>query len=107
MAEEIIELKRNLSHILASATDEGPELTIGDTILKFKPRVTFGAYTRLQAGLNDEESDKFQVMVKYVKQLLASDPDEFEALLDEIDVSGVGEIVGAISEIYAGFQQKS
>ena len=108
MAEnDLIEVKRNLSHIVISAEAEGPELTIGDTVLKFKAKVPVGTFARYTRAQLDENSDTVTAIIQYIESLLVSPKEDFYSILDNIEIDGLGEILSALNEIYTGFQPKS
>lgn len=96
------QFKRNLDHILTDST-QGPEITIGDTVLKFKAKAPVSALGALIAHENRVEG-----MSEYIrKTLLPGQEDEFNALLDIIDVEGLSEILNALGEGYTSFPAKS
>lgn len=97
------QFKRNLSHIQIDHEKTGPELTIGDTVLQFKAKPPVSALGTL---IGDE--NRVNGMIGYIRKTLVPGQDEkFDALLDEIDIEGLSEILNALGEGYTSFPDQS
>lgn len=97
------QFKRNLDHIKIDKTEVGPEITIGDTVLRFKPKAPVSALSSLIGSENRVEGMSTYIL----KTLEPGQEDAFVALLDEIDIEGLGEILNALGEGYTSFPEKS
>lgn len=96
------QLNRNLSHILIPKKI-GPKITIGSTVLKFKKKAPVSALAILVGTQNQVDS-----MSGYIKGcLVAGQEGAFDSLMDDIDLAGLGEIMGALSEAYTSFPEES
>ena len=96
------QFKRNLTHILIGS-GKGPELTIGETVLSFKAKAPVKALAALVS--NDNKVDG---MKQYILLALKKGQEEaFEAVLDDIDIEGLGEILEALGEGYTSFPEAS
>lgn len=94
---------RNLSHILISTDEKGPEITIGLDVFTFKPHAPVSA---LAALIGDD--NRIEGMRKYLLGALTPGQEEkFAALLDKIDIDGLGEILNVLGEGYTSFPEKS
>jgi hypothetical protein len=101
--EVLVQFKRNLDHIQINTKELGPELTIGKTVLKFKTKPPVSALGALVGNEN-----RVQGMEQYIEKcLLAGQEDAFTAILDEIDIEGLSEILNALGEGYTSFPEKS
>lgn len=99
----VAQFKRTLDHILINPVLAGPELTIGETVLTFKKKAPVRALSALVGN-----SNQIEAMTEYVRLCLVKGQDEaLEALLNEIDVEGLGEILNILSEAYTSFPEKS
>lgn len=97
------QFRRNLDHILIGSGDIGPELTIGDTVLRFKSKAPVKA---LAALIGDD--NRVQGMITYILGVLQPGQEEaFTTLLDSIDVEGLGEILEKLAEGYTSFPAQS
>ena len=98
----LAQFKRNLNHILIG-TVAGPEITIGDTVLTFKAKAPVTALAKLVGTDNRVEG-----MIEYIKLTLVPGQEEvFGALLDQIDIEGLAEILNVLGEGYTSFPEKS
>lgn len=96
------QFKRNLDHIRIGDA-KGPELTIGDITLQFRRKAPVKALAALIG--NDNRVDG---MTEYIKRVLVKGQDEeFDALLEDIDIDGLGEILSALGEGYTSFPAQS
>lgn len=96
------QFKKNLDHILIDNKKVGPEITVGHTVLRFKPKASVKALAALVGGTNRVES-----MAEYIRQTLSSGQEEdFESLLEYIDLDGLAEILNALGEGYTSFPEK-
>ena len=101
------QFKRDLSHILIHATADGeqpkgPLITVGSYSLQFKEKAPLAALVKLI-----DADNQVNAMRNYVLLCLEGDPAQFEALLGEIDVDGLGEIMNALGEGYTSFPSPS
>lgn len=98
------QFRRNLDHILiGSGNKTGPELTIGDTVLRFRAKAPVKA---LAALISDD--NRVQGMITYILGVLEPGQEEaFMALLDSIDIEGLGEILEKLAEGYTSFPDQS
>lgn len=97
------QFKRNLDHIQIDHKAIGPEITVGKTVLKFKAKPPVSALGALIGSEN-----RVQGMEDYIrKTLVAGQEEAFEALLDEIDIEGLGEILNVLGEGYTSFPATS
>lgn len=97
------QFKRNLSHIQIDQEKVGPEITVGNTVLQFKAKPPVSALGALIGNEN-----RVQGMVEYIQRTLVPGQNaEFAALLDEIDIEGLSEILTALGEGYTSFPEKS
>lgn len=103
-SEVVLEqFKRNLSHIQIDTKKVGPEITIGEHVFKFK---TKPPVTALGVLVGDE--NRVDGMTGYIKRCLVDgQAEEFDALLDEIDIEGLSEILNVLGEAYTSFPDKS
>lgn len=96
---------RNLSHILISRKDEDllPAFTIGETTFMVYPKVPATAIVKLTTA-----NSNVLGMQEYVLTCLAKPEqrEEFERLLDHIDVGGLGEIIEEIVSLTTPFDEK-
>lgn len=101
-------LKKNLSHLLISAVDVGPEIDFGpdeegnERVLYFKSRVPTTAMEALLSGGNQVHALKTYINLA----LLPKSRELFETLLDEIPLEGLSAIVEVISEATTPFPSK-
>ena len=94
--------KKNLTHILIGQ-EKGPEITIGETVLTFRKKAPVKALAALIGNENRVDG-----MEQYIQRALVKGQEEaFEALLDDIDVEGLGEILNALGEGYTSFPAQS
>ncbi len=108
MAEDArIELERNLDHLLISAKGKGPQLTIGEKVLRFQPAMSAAIYGQYVKDIGAEGANAYDVMIGFLGKLLTPDSDSLDSVLELIEIEGVAEIVNTVTEIYAGFQKKS
>lgn len=95
---------RNLSHILISRKDDDlvPAFTIGETTYLIYPKVPATAIVKLSTSASNVLG-----MQEYVLTCLAKPEqrEEFERLLDHIDVAGLGEIIEEIVSITTPFDE--
>lgn len=102
-SEVVLEqFKRNLSSILIGK-EAGPEITIGEHVFKFraKPPVT-------ALGILVGEENRVEGMTGYITRcLVPGQDDEFRALLEDIDIEGLSEILNVLGEAYTSFPEKS
>lgn len=97
------QFKRNLDHILIDPETKGPEITVGSTVLTFKPKAPVRALARLVG-----ETNRVEGMTEYInKTLVPGQEAAFDALLDEIDIDGLAEILNALGEGYTSFPKPS
>lgn len=97
------QFKRNLGHILIDSTKVGPEITVGDTVLTFKAKAPVNALAKLIGATNRVDG-----MIDYLNRTLVPGQEEdFESLLDHIDIEGLSEILNALGEGYTSFPEKS
>lgn len=97
------QFKRNLDHIQLDHELAGPEITIGNTVLVFKVKPPVSALGALIGNDNRVEG-----MIQYIsKTLVSGQLAEFNALLDDIDIEGLSEILSTLSEGYTSFPEKS
>lgn len=97
------QFRKNLDHILIDGKKVGPEITIGGTVLKFKAKAPVKALAALISADN-----RVHGMETYIRKTLVSGQDEaFDALLEEIDIEGLAEILNALGEGYTSFPEKS
>lgn len=97
------QFRRNLDHIRIDTSAAGPEVAIGDTVLRFKVKASVRALADLVGNEN-----RVAGMESYLrKTLLPGQEAAFDALLEEIDVVGLSEILNALSEAYTSFPEKS
>lgn len=98
----LTQFKRNLDHILIDHDKAGPEVTVGDTVLKFKIKPPVTALSALIGNENRVEG-----MVSYISKTLVKGQEEaFTALLEDIDIDGLAEILNALGEGYTSFPEK-
>lgn len=99
----LTQFKRNLDHILLDHSKVGPEITVGDTVLRFKAKASVKALAALVGNDN-----RVEAMTDYIRQTLAPGQEEaLDALLDNISLDGLAEILNALGEGYTSFQEKS
>jgi hypothetical protein len=99
----LAQFKRNLSHVLISKDEVGPELTLGDTVLTFKAKSPVDSLVDL-VGMENRVAG----MTSYIRKALKPGQDEaFSDILGNIDMEGLVEIVNALSEAYTSFPDKS
>lgn len=97
------QFKRNLDHIQIDHEKQGPEITVGNTVLTFKAKPPVSALGALIGNENRVEG-----MIQYIsKTLVPGQLPEFNALLDDIDIEGLSEILSALGEGYTSFPDKS
>lgn len=97
------QFKRTLSHILIDAAAPGPEVTVGNVVLQFKQKAPVKALAALIGNENRVEG-----MIQYVRlTLVPGQEGDFEALLNDIDMEGLSEILNAVGEGYSSFPEKS
>lgn len=97
------QFRRTLDHIIIDASKVGPEITIGETTLQFKSKAPVRALAVLVGNPNRVEG-----MIDYLKMcLVKGQEEEFDAVLDDVDVDGLGEILSAVGEGYTSFQNPS
>jgi hypothetical protein len=97
------QFRKNLDHILIDGKKVGPEITIGDTVLKFKAKAPVKALAALIGADN-----RVQGMETYIRKTLVPGQEEaFDALLEDIDIEGLAEILNALGEGYTSFPEKS
>jgi len=97
------QFRRNLDQIRIDPVAKGPELTIGDIVLQFKKKAPVKALAALVGTTNQVEG-----MLTYIRLCLKKDQEEkIEALLEEIDIEGLGAILNALGEAYTSFPEKS
>lgn len=107
-AEAVLgQFKRDLSHLIIHATEKdqkpkGPLIVVGPYNLQFKEKAPLSALIKL---INSD--NQISAMREYVELCLEGDPLPFIELLDNIDIEGLGEIVGALGEGYTSFPAKS
>lgn len=96
------QFRRNLSHILINTDTVGPEITIGFDVFRFKTKAPVSALALLIGDDNRVEG-----MKKYLLGALEPGQEEaFTALLDKIDIDGLGEILNVLGEAYTSFPEK-
>lgn len=96
------QFRKNLDHILLDNKKEGPVITIGDTVLRFKAKASVVALAALVGTEN-----RVQAMTDYIrKTLLPGQEEDFDSLLDYIDLDGLAEILNALGEGYTSFPEK-
>lgn len=97
------QFRKNLSHILIDNSVVGPELTIGDSVLRFKSKVPVRALARLISN-----EDRVQGMIDYISgALVAGQDDALNAVIDNTDIDGLAAIVSDLGEAYTSFPDKS
>lgn len=97
------QFKRNLDHIQIDTKKLGPEITVGPYVLRFKARPPVTALGTLVANENRVDG-----MTGYIsKCLLDGQQEQFEELLEQIDIEGLGEILNILGEGYTSFPEKS
>jgi hypothetical protein len=97
------QFRRNLDQIRIDPVAKGPELTIGDITLDFRKKAPVKALAALVSS-----TDQVQGMLTYIKLCLKPGQEAaLEALLEEIDIEGLGEILNALGEAYTSFPEKS
>lgn len=97
------QFKRNLDHIQINPKLLGPELTIGDLVLKFKNKVPVKALSKLV-----DSDNRVKGMSEYIgKALVEGQEEELDLLLDRVDIEGLAEILNTLGEAYTSFQGKS
>jgi hypothetical protein len=97
------QFKRNLSHIQINTKDVGPEITIGTHVFKFKSKPPVTAL-----GILVGDDNRVEGMVGYITRcLVPGQEEEFMALLEEIDIEGLSEILNALGEGYTSFPDQS
>lgn len=97
------QFKRNLDHIQIDHELTGPEITVGNTVLVFKAKPPVSALGALIGNENRVEG-----MIQYIsKTLVPGQLADFNALLDEIDIEGLSEILTVLGEGYTSFPEKS
>lgn len=91
-------LKVNLTHLLISASpDKGPELTLGATVLHFKPKAPVTAMAVLIG-----EDNRVLGLQGYISLcMIEEDRDDFFRLQDDLDLPGLNEIINKLSEAYS------
>lgn len=103
-AKALSNLKRNLSHLLISASKaEGPEIVFdGVGTLKFKSQIPTTAMIELIG--NDNRIDGLR---KYIRLSLIPESRElFETLLDDLPLDALNSIVEVITEAVTPFPSK-
>ena len=102
-------LKKNLSQLLISSVEVGPEINFGpaeeggeDRVLKFKSKVPVTAMEALLSGGNQVHALKTYIALA----LLPESRELFEELLDLIPLEGLSAIVEVISEATTPFPTK-
>lgn len=97
------QFRRNLDHILIDNDKIGPEVTVGNTVLRFKAKPPVKALSALIGATNRVEG-----MITYIgKTLVPGQEEALDTLLDDIDIEGLAEILNALSEGYTSFPEKS
>ena len=92
------QFKRNLDHILIGNGD-GPEITVGKIKLKFRRKAPVRALAVLVNSDNQVNG-----MIQYIQMSLKKGQEAaFEQLIDDIDISGLSEILEALGEGYTSF----
>jgi hypothetical protein len=94
-------LSKNFDHILISSIKEaGPELTLGGTTFKFKPKVPVTAIVRLI-----KNSNNFDGMRDYITGALvdSGQAQAFDDLLPDIGADGLSEMTEWLTKTSSGF----
>lgn len=98
----LAQFKRTLDHILIG-DGAGPEITVGDTVLRFKKAAPVSA---LAALLSDE--NRVAGMEKYLsKTLLPGQEEALQQVLDTVDINGLAQILDALGEGFTSFPAQS
>jgi hypothetical protein len=98
----LAQFKRNLDHIAIGAV-AGPEITVGDVVLTFKAKAPVSALAKLVGTDN-----RIEGMIEYIKLTLVPGQDEaLEALLGNVDIEGLAEILNVLGEGYTSFPDQS
>lgn len=97
------QFRRNLSSILIDKTIVGPEITVGETVLRFRSKAPVKALAKLIGSEN-----RIDGMAGYIRETLVKGQEEaFDLLMDDIDLDGLAEIINALGEGYTSFPEKS
>lgn len=98
------QFRRDLSHILIDL-EGGPEIVLGEDVLRFKSAITLDAL----AELLSETNNRLDAMRNYVNLALASEEDRqaFAKYSGRLDMDGLGEIINVLGEAYTSFPEKS
>lgn len=98
----IAQFKRTLDHVLIG-NGAGPEITVGDIVLRFKTSAPVSALAALIADEN-----RISGMEKYLsKTLLPGQEGSLQQILDTVDIAGLSEILDALGEGFTSFPAPS
>lgn len=94
--------KRTLENILIG-NEAGPEITVGDTVLRFKKSSPVSALAALLATEN-----RVAGMEAYLRKTLLPGQDEaLNTVLDNVDIEGLSKILDALGEGLTSFPDQS
>lgn len=102
--QEVVQaqFRRTIEHIVIG-TDAGPEITVGDIVLRFKKSAPVSALAALLANEN-----RVAGMETYIrKTLLPGQDEELNKLLDNIDIAGLAQVLDALGEGFTSFPDQS
>lgn len=96
------QFKRTLERILIG-NDAGPEITVGDVVLRFKTSAPVSALAALLANEN-----RVAGMETYLrKTLLPGQDDALNQILDTVDLPGLAKILDTLGEGFTSFPEQS